>query len=66
MPRKQNLGKRQRKVSKDLEDEASSVSSQKYVVERILDHRVDKRRKEIQFRVKWEDYPESEATWEDY
>jgi hypothetical protein len=41
-----------------------SSRSKSYVVERILDHRVDPKTHDRLFLVKWEGYPPSENTWE--
>ena len=46
-------------------DEESDLA-EFYEVEKILNHRVDMKRGEIQFQVKWRGYKESAATWETF
>ena len=39
---------------------------EEYVVESILDHRIDTKNNQIEFLVKWEGYPDEEASWENF
>jgi hypothetical protein len=49
--------------SASTQEYSSSSDSETYEVEKILDHRVD-RRGNRRFLVKWQGYPYSEKTWE--
>lgn len=52
-----------RKMSKNRKRQALETDEE-YVVEKILDHRVNPDSLNSEFLVKWKDYPASENTWE--
>ena len=37
---------------------------EEYAVEKIINHRKDKRSKHVSYLIKWQGYPESDSTWE--
>ena len=54
-------------VDEQEEEEGDESSEEeRYEVEKILDHCINLKKKEIKFQVKWKGYDKSEATWEDF
>jgi hypothetical protein len=49
-----------------IEMDEMSESIPEFFVECIRDHRINMEKNEIEFLVKWRDYPEEENTWQNF
>lgn len=53
-------------IKKDSRRKRKVQKIEEFVVECILDHRIDTKNNQIEFLVKWQDYGEDEASWENF
>ena len=53
-------------VKKEKRSKRKQTIQEEFVVEGILDHRIDTKNNQIEFLVKWKDYPDEDASWENF
>ena len=53
-------------VKKSRRGKRKKAEEQEFVVECILDHRIDTKNNQIEFLVKWQDYGDDDASWENF